>query len=78
MFRRLAAFAAPLVLAALTASPALAGPPWLSIELPANPLNSTTRGMYLLVRTYHHGTVTQFQRNDSTHFREMRGCRYQV
>jgi hypothetical protein len=60
MFRRIAALATPLVLAAITASPVFAGPPWLSIELPANPLNSTTRGMYLLVRTYHHGTVTQF------------------
>jgi len=60
MLRRITALAAPLVLAALVTSPALAGPPWLSIELPANPLNATTRGMYLLIRTYHHGTVTEF------------------
>lgn len=34
--------------------PALAGPPWISIELPANPLDRTTRGAFLLVHTYHH------------------------
>ena len=44
---------AALLSAAVTA-PAHAGPPWVSIELPANPLNSTTRGMFLLVRSYHH------------------------
>jgi len=41
---------------ALVAAPtdAHAGPPWVSIELPANPLNAHTREAYLLVRTYHH------------------------
>ncbi len=34
--------------------PAVAGPPWISIELPANPLDRTTRGAYLLVHTFHH------------------------
>ena len=42
------------LLSAAVARPAHAGPPWVSIELPANPLNSSTRGMYLLVRSYHH------------------------
>ena len=37
-----------------TATPAHAGPPWISIELPANPLDATTRGAYLLVHTFHH------------------------
>jgi hypothetical protein len=37
------------------ATPVLAGPPWISIQLPANPLNSTTRGAFLLVNVYHHG-----------------------
>ena len=50
---RIAALAAALSLA--TAAPALAGPPWISIQLPANPLNSTTRGAFLLVNVYHHG-----------------------
>ncbi len=33
----------------------LAGPPWISIESPANPYNSETRGALLVVRVYHHG-----------------------
>lgn len=37
-----------------TATPAHAGPPWISIELPANPLDRTTRGAFLLVHTFHH------------------------
>jgi hypothetical protein len=37
-----------------TATPAHAGPPWISIELPANPMDATTRGAYLLVHTFHH------------------------
>lgn len=36
------------------ATPAHAGPPWISIELPANPLDPTTRGAFLLVHTFHH------------------------
>lgn len=55
----------PAVLAAallLTlASAALAGPPWLSIELPANPYDRLTRGAIALVRTYHHGVPMQIQ-----------------
>lgn len=49
----LTALGAALLLGALP-STAVAGPPWISIELPANPLNPTTRGAYLLVHTYHH------------------------
>src|SRR2546422_5876042 len=41
--------------AALFASPALAGPPWISIELPANPYDQTMRGAFLLVHAFHHG-----------------------
>ena len=60
MFHRTALSLGALAFLSLTlASPAFAGPPWVSIELPANPLNPTTRGMYLLVRTYHHGTGVQ-------------------
>ncbi len=51
--------AAAALFSAAVATPALAGPPWISIELPANPLNATTRGMYLLVRSYHHADATQ-------------------
>ena len=62
--RRLAtpAFAAlALAVSALSASadargaPALAGPPWISIESPPNPFNSETKGALLVVRVYHHG-----------------------
>jgi hypothetical protein len=35
---------------------AAAGPPWISIEYPVNPFDRTTRGAYLLVHAYYHGT----------------------
>ena len=42
----------------IAASPADAvrrsGPPWISIEYPANPLDPSTRGAYLLVHAFHH------------------------
>jgi len=47
-----------LALTLLAATPAVAGPPWISIELPASPF-SEARGAFLLVRTYHHGTPVQ-------------------
>ena len=46
-----------LALLAATARPALAGPPWISVELPANPLDPTTRDAFLVVHTYHHAQV---------------------
>lgn len=45
----------------LGAGPVLAGPPWVSIEYPANPFDPATRGALLVVRTYHHGTAMPFQ-----------------
>jgi hypothetical protein len=55
---------APLALASvlsLGAAPAsIGGPPWLSIELPANPLDPTTKGAFLVVRTYHHDRSIPF------------------
>lgn len=36
------------------------GPAWISIELPANPHDRTTRGAYLLVHAFHHGTPMAF------------------
>lgn len=44
------------VATALSPTPAHAGPPWISVELPANPLDRTTRGAFLLVHTFHHET----------------------
>jgi hypothetical protein len=38
-------------------STALAGPPWISIEYPANPFDRTSRDAFLTVRTYHHGEI---------------------
>ena len=40
---------------ALSASVALAGPPWIAVEYPANPHDRTTRGATFLVHTFHHG-----------------------
>lgn len=57
--RRAATGAAILLLSLATT--ALAGPPWLSIELPANPYDRLTRGAIALVRTYHHGGPVQLQ-----------------
>ena len=36
----------------------VAGPPWISIEYPANPLDPSTRDAYLLVHAFHHRTPT--------------------
>src|SRR5207245_3417023 len=44
----------------LAATPALAGPPWISIELPANPFDAATRGAFLVVHAFHHGTAVSF------------------
>jgi len=37
------------------------GPPWVSIEIPANPWDQTTRGAYLLVHVFHHGLPMQVE-----------------
>lgn len=66
--RRTLCSAAPLALAATLAAAALAalpapvqaGPPWISVELPANPHHPDTRGALALVHTFHHGDSRQF------------------
>lgn len=52
----------PLATAALFSLTAFvsAGPPWISVEYPANPYDSATRGAYLLVHAFHHGTPVNF------------------
>jgi hypothetical protein len=45
---------------ASAAPAAIAGPPWISIEYPANPLDRSTRGAYLLVHAFHHGTPVDY------------------
>ena len=57
--RGAAGLAAALLLTLATT--ALAGPPWISIELPANPYDRLTSGAIALVRTYHHGVPMQIQ-----------------
>ena len=54
MRRPLLAPLAALSLLATTATPAFAGAPWISIELPANGLNPLTRDAYCLFRVYYH------------------------
>ncbi|MGH7564485.1 MAG: hypothetical protein ACREK5_08680 [Gemmatimonadota bacterium] len=49
-------FASSLMLAAA----AVAGPPWISIELPANPHDPATRDALLVVHAYHHGANVQY------------------
>jgi hypothetical protein len=41
-------------------APTPAGPPWISIEYPVNPYDQTTRGAFLLVHAFHHGTAVDF------------------
>ena len=36
------------------------GPPWISVEYPANPYDSGSRGAFLLVHAFHHGTPVAF------------------
>lgn len=60
MRRSLMSLVAVVGLAAATASPAWAGPPWLSIEFPANPMNQSAKGAFLLVHTFHHEQTASF------------------
>ena len=41
-------------------TPAGAGPPWISIEYPVNPYEASTRGAFLVVHAFHHGTPMSF------------------
>jgi hypothetical protein len=47
---------------ALLATTAFArfGPPWISIEYPANPYDAASRGAFLLVHAFHHGQNVAF------------------
>lgn len=55
-FQKLAALAVAFVVA----TPALAGPPWIKIELGGNPYDQATRDAFLVVHAFHHGTPTAF------------------
>lgn len=58
MQTRIHSFAWVALATALVAAPApaLAGPPWISIELPADPYDAATRGAFLVVRAFHCAT----------------------
>lgn len=43
------------------AATAAAGPPWISVEVPANPNMRESRGAMLLVRAYHHAEERAFR-----------------
>lgn len=60
--RALALAAVPLAGALVAAVPAVVifGPPWISIEYPVNPHDRTTRGAFLLVHAFQHGTEMNF------------------
>ena len=60
LLRWTAAAATVIAAGLVSATPAHAGPPWISVELPSNPHESSTRGAFFLVHTYHHGTPMQF------------------
>lgn len=49
-----------LAVPALLATTAFAGPPWISIEYPANPHDAASRGAFLLVHAFHHGRNVAF------------------
>ena len=49
-----------LAVPALAVTMALMGPPWISIETPPNPYDAGSRGAYLLVHAFHHGTPVNF------------------
>ncbi len=39
---------------------AIAGPPWISIEYPVNPLDPAAKGGFVTVRTYHHADLVSY------------------
>lgn len=48
------------VFTAIAAAVVMAGPPWISIEYPVNPLDPTARGGFVTVRTYHHADLVNY------------------
>ena len=57
---RLTLLTLTLTLTLSLAKPAAAGPPWIAVEYPANPLHEDSRGALLLVHTFHHGASRAF------------------
>ena len=57
---KLSALAFALCVTVAWSEPAVVGPPWISLEFPANPLDPTTRDAVLVVHTFHHETPLGF------------------
>src|SRR5258705_5674550 len=62
MHTRIRTLALASLASVLIVGPALGlkGPPWISIELPVNPYDKSTRDAFLLVHSFHHGTAMGF------------------
>ena len=56
MLTRIRTLSLAALFAAALATPALAKPPWISIEYPVNPYDASLRGAFLVVHTFIHGT----------------------
>ena len=56
MFTRLRAVGLAAAFSAVFAAPAIAKPPWISIELPVNPYDRTMQEAFLLVHAFRHQT----------------------
>jgi hypothetical protein len=56
MKTRIRSLALAVLATALVAAPAVAGPPWISIEFPADPYDAATRGAFLVARAFHCAT----------------------
>jgi hypothetical protein len=54
MFARIRTLSLVALFSAALASPALAKPPWISIEYPINPYDASLRGAFLVVHTFIH------------------------
>lgn len=53
-------FVLGVVLVGITAAPAAGGPPWISIEYPANPFSRVAKDALFVVHTYHHDAMREF------------------
>src|SRR6266704_959965 len=62
MQTRIRSLALTALAGALLAAPVfgMKGPPWISIELPANPYDKSTRDAFLLVHSFHHSAAMGF------------------
>ncbi len=64
MSRKVLLLAAPLALVAMgsapSTEPAVVGAPWMSLEIPANPMDQTANGAALLVHAYMHERPARF------------------